>query len=130
MVIAHRALPRKAQLVLAILDSLVASSPQAYSKQLSSLAALPARPPLGALTRQAHQLQEHALVLEMTTILKAALALPDIEEARSPSGERQLSRWGSRRDTEDTACSVMCDAFMQLSADMASAQSLQQRCAP
>lgn len=135
IVVSHHALPRKARFVAALLDTFVAANPQAFASQLSRLAQLPARPPLVAVARQAQQLQEQALTLEMCAVIGAALAAPTLEpgepgSAREPLGGQKLSRWDSRRASDGGAArSAMLEAFEHLAAELHGAQTPQARCA-
>jgi hypothetical protein len=98
MVLSHQALPRKAQLVSTILDTLVAPCAQHFKPQLAQLAQLPTVPPLQHLVQRAQQLLDHAFLSDLSAAIAISLVTPpegvcsEVELSMSGIG---MSRSGS-----------------------------------
>lgn len=95
MLLSHQALPRKAELVLGVLDTLVASAASHFKLQLAQLAALPTVAPLDRVVQRAQQLLDHALLSELSVAIASALIPPltptnSVDVNDETSGHRRL----------------------------------------
>lgn len=95
MVLSHQALPRKAQLVATILETLVAPCAQHFKPQLAQLAQLPTVPPLQHLVQRAQQLLDHAFLSDLSAAIASSLVTPP----ESPKAEVNASGGGKERES-------------------------------
>eukprot|EP00892_Ulva_mutabilis_P004884 jgi/Ulvmu1/2768/UM014_0226.1 len=104
VILSHQALPRKAHLVLAVLDTLVAPVASHVKLQLAQLAALPTAAPLGKVVQRAQQLLDHALLSELSVAIASALMPLTATSSADTSDENSgHKRTGSVVDVASTA---------------------------
>jgi hypothetical protein len=118
VLLSHQALPRKVQLVLAVLDTLVAPSAQHFKTQLAQLAQLPNMQPLQVLVQRAQQLLDHAFLSDLSAAIASSL-VPSLESEGSGTladdGRWQLRETASTSSQEGvrTAYHVEVDSLEQ-----------------
>lgn len=138
VILSHQALPRKAELVLGVLDTLVASAAPQFKLQLAQLSALPTVSPLDRVVQRAQQLLDHALLSELSVAIASALIPPltptnSVEASEDPSSHRRLG--SSAVDGVSTAVGDLeLESLEQAAAkvlhDLKNRASLTDRCCP
>ena len=86
VLLSHRALPAKAQLVQGLLGAVVAPCPQAFRQELAQLAALPATGAMAAVVQRAQHLLEASLLKQLSAEISSAL-VPHGRESGGTGGD-------------------------------------------
>lgn len=113
VILSHQALPRKAQLVLGVLDALVAPAASHFKLQLAQLAALPPVAPLDKVVQRAQQLLDHALLSELSVAIACALIPPLTPICGADTSEEACGHKRTGSSAVDVASTVVGDLEME-----------------